>query len=125
VGVDDGGTGAGFASFCQAHFFPQYGIPRAPLPILAPRIVIEVYRLPLGELVRQHSPLSPALVHVEYRIQDFSHLCRAWLTAQLGGRDEWFQNGSLFITEVAWVCFSIHPPSLSSILVLSPGGEGE
>jgi hypothetical protein len=72
LAINDCSTGTGFSSHAYSHLSAQHIMSDLPDSSQPPLAEVVVYRLPFGEVVRQHTPLTTGAYHVENCIQDLS-----------------------------------------------------
>jgi len=92
LAVHNGRAWFGFSANADAHISPQCGIDLFPNTSLFPLTKIQVDSTPVGQIMREHPPRTPATQHIQDPIDDFSPLNFLRSSAWLGGRDQGFQD---------------------------------
>jgi hypothetical protein len=71
--------------------------------------------LPLGEIARQHAPLSSPFRHIKDGIEHRSHTQGARSSTAFGGGDHLFDPLPFLVSQVAWIYFFVHLPILRNL----------
>ena len=90
----------------NTHPLAQGGVHPFPCPIQSPGAEVVVDGLPGREVVRQQSPGATAANDVEDGVQDLAGTVRLGTPSSVREGEVRFEEGPLFVGEVALVCFS-------------------